>query len=1236
MSLIHGENISAGNIERTVSSWDAERFARLCNAIAWAVAWPTAQAMPAFTERILVRDNGIDAEWTGEIAPDAVVAGQLLRVGTNVFQYKKREIVEESRAGIVSTLTSELKGAIADVERRTGKVLATYVLFINVDLTVAQHEQLSRAIRKEASERPINVEVIGAAALAAMLNNLPHLRSAFFSTLNFQTWAESWQAHCRASPFAQTPLIGRVTICEALTTLLRDQAVKVIAIIGTHMMGKSRAVLEATRACDVEFVEALERQGPQLVDLMRLTSPGRTVVVLANDLDPWVARELAAGVLARDGLKLVLCLSTEESTPKPNFGLNEHVRQLSLPPLADDDSRKLLSAAGAKLDYSLESWIIDNSGGVPGVLLAAASLGDRLRTDGGRFLEQIAIAFETQLQSRLSAREFQTARAIALLSHIGVRGDPGAEAALVCEQFGLEINTLLNVVNRLVAGGFARLEGSYAEVVPPPLANRLVSHLLRGSTAELAACFSAFDEAAKRRLLRRLIQVRGDEVSAFWDGLFAVDGPFSSLEGISGNSELFRFAAAVNGRRAGILLRRELTAQTVERRRQIAGRTRRNFVHAIEEMLFRGEASEDAFWCMALLAEAENEQWSNNSSGILKEVFGPLHPQVPMRLDRRLLVLTDMISRRSSCVISTLAAEAIGDMLDFVSSTTLRHSFTATPLGRIPTMSWRDVWDYTTKALELLAGASEDTRNAVRKAACQRLPHAIANVIARQHPAGIALFETLVNRVLAGDHGFSVSQLADSIRWCRFALRGSLQTESQPNEATIQQLTHRHDRLQYGDFPTRMRFWLGGWYHDLEASDRPMDTAYRAIADLAEEVVADHELLDAGTLHWLIEDADRGMSFWLEVGRYDTPGVLQDLVAVFGESEKPAFAFSSYLTGWRKRDSVGSAHFFDSLVRTGRLCPGAMFHGTLASDAADDAADRIVSLMGNGTVKPGYVLAVLSTSSWLAEVSEGKLVEVLEAIAAPDLENAGKIPQLLDFRSHIVAQGTGSLTEFAWRCLEVHPTIDAQDDYYFDRIAGELALRDLDRAFALLTRCLTDTRPGRRWNPVGSSLPHNTFWIAVRGMDRARALVEVLEAIRLESANGYEAICHLPNLVDMAADAPTLLNYAAQSEECALIVCMAIVGGEEAFWPIAFRLVELYPGGQVERALSLRIQRIGQAIWGPYSELCRECIAEIEAAMQRPDIPAHATRWLDGLVGGFREALQEQLRREADGRVDRG
>ena len=59
MPLIHGQGKSAGEIEREISSWDAVRFARLYNAVAWASTWRAAQTLPAFTERVIVADNGM-------------------------------------------------------------------------------------------------------------------------------------------------------------------------------------------------------------------------------------------------------------------------------------------------------------------------------------------------------------------------------------------------------------------------------------------------------------------------------------------------------------------------------------------------------------------------------------------------------------------------------------------------------------------------------------------------------------------------------------------------------------------------------------------------------------------------------------------------------------------------------------------------------------------------------------------------------------------------------------------------------------------------------------------------------------------------------------------------------------------------------------------------------------------------------------------------------------------------
>ena len=248
MTLVHGQNISAQDIEHEVSRWDAILFARLGNAVAWATTWEDTPTIPAFTERINVADNGIDAQWTGAIVLGGDAHAGLLRDGTNVLQYKKREVTEQSRATVVTTLVADLRRAADDVETRTGQQITSYVLFTNIDLTVEQHERLRTAILDGITDGHVHVAVIGAADLAAMLNQLPHLRSAFFATGAFRTWGESWDAHERRVIFPHAPLTGRDLPLTTLRAWLNDPDVRVVALSGTHMMGKSRLVLEATRS----------------------------------------------------------------------------------------------------------------------------------------------------------------------------------------------------------------------------------------------------------------------------------------------------------------------------------------------------------------------------------------------------------------------------------------------------------------------------------------------------------------------------------------------------------------------------------------------------------------------------------------------------------------------------------------------------------------------------------------------------------------------------------------------------------------------------------------------------------------------------------------------------------------------------------------------------------------------------------------------------------------------------
>ena len=67
MSLLIGQPISADELEQVTSTWPPERFATLCNTMAWAASGRAFQTFPSFTSRINVKDGGVDAEWTVEI-----------------------------------------------------------------------------------------------------------------------------------------------------------------------------------------------------------------------------------------------------------------------------------------------------------------------------------------------------------------------------------------------------------------------------------------------------------------------------------------------------------------------------------------------------------------------------------------------------------------------------------------------------------------------------------------------------------------------------------------------------------------------------------------------------------------------------------------------------------------------------------------------------------------------------------------------------------------------------------------------------------------------------------------------------------------------------------------------------------------------------------------------------------------------------------------------------------------
>ena len=125
------------------------------------------------------------------------------------------------------------------------------ILWTNIDLTLEQKGALRAAMLKGIGSRDtaeLYTDVVGAAELAAFLNDLPHLRSAFFATIAYQDWGRALEAHRRQSiPIDPTsalpPLIGREGTLSQLRDLVDLASVRAIVVTGPHMIGKTRLVL---------------------------------------------------------------------------------------------------------------------------------------------------------------------------------------------------------------------------------------------------------------------------------------------------------------------------------------------------------------------------------------------------------------------------------------------------------------------------------------------------------------------------------------------------------------------------------------------------------------------------------------------------------------------------------------------------------------------------------------------------------------------------------------------------------------------------------------------------------------------------------------------------------------------------------------------------------------------------------------------------------------------------------
>src|SRR5262249_30279450 len=148
------------------------------------------------------------------------------------------------------------------------------------------------------------------------------------------------------------------------------------------------------------------------------------------------------------------------------------------------------------------------------------------------FTDAVGRQFETRIKSQLGPDVLRCAELLSILTHVGIRGVFESELNIICQVFsdkGLEPTRILTMLVDLEEAGLVKEGGSFAEISLPILGNYLTAKLLAGRTNEVFALFGKLNEPARIRFLRRLAQLREEDVNEFWDALFYPTGPFGNL-----------------------------------------------------------------------------------------------------------------------------------------------------------------------------------------------------------------------------------------------------------------------------------------------------------------------------------------------------------------------------------------------------------------------------------------------------------------------------------------------------------------------------------------------------------------------------------------------------------------------------------------------------------------------------------------------------------------------------------
>ncbi|NOQ46878.1 MAG: hypothetical protein GQ559_09450, partial [Desulfobulbaceae bacterium] len=580
---------------------------------------------------INVRDGGEDGRiyWDGDPPKTSFLPLHLV-------QFQNKATTNMGPADCANEILRKnglLKHLVEDVLDSGG----AYILFTTQELNQDQKAERIKKIRATLAELgkdyadTAEIDIYDASKIEGWVNKYV---SAIVAVLNWvgrpwdrglKTW-EDWSQCFECQQFDFIADEPRKTALQGLRDLLNSHQ-KCARIIGLSGMGKTRLAFEALR--DSSSTDDLSKRVVYLdaktnAAVHGLVSDwvqcGLEGIVVVDNCDISLHDKLRGEVKRSDSKLSLLTLDY-------NLERTSQTETIHLKQLPDENIKEMLQPVYGEKIQDIDR-IVAFAQGFPqmAVLLAEARLDKE--PEMGRLTDD-ELANKMLWGGREASREDEAIlRGCALFDRFGMDDEVGNQYefianAVVC----VDLDKFYDCVKRFEERGLIDRRGRFAKLVPKPLAIRFAAEWWRRTRPDKQRELiqadmpgTLVDSFCNQISLLDFLP----EVKEFTSELCGPQGPFGQAEVILSNrgSRLFRALTEVNPAATSKVLSDILRQYTLENLSDITGEVRRNLIRALEKICFHKSCFVEGANSLLLLAASENETWSNNATGIFKQLFG--------------------------------------------------------------------------------------------------------------------------------------------------------------------------------------------------------------------------------------------------------------------------------------------------------------------------------------------------------------------------------------------------------------------------------------------------------------------------------------------------------------------------------------------------------------------------------------------------------------------------------------